>query len=240
MLLVLSELYKVSITEILHGERIKADKLILISHSFGGTLTSNYMAKYNDNVSQSIFIFPGNIYSGDKTITKRTNDGKKDNNQALTKNIRYFACQILTSISPSTELYYLMDEDKLDNIFIQFYDTLNMKPGSGEYYNTLGAGFGFWNNMMAAKSCSKAERPYEKLKKSTAKCLVIKREFDYLLFDVTKQYRDLIPDNRLITIDKMGHSIEKEFEAEIFDNISSFLKTGEPIKEAYAGNDSPW
>ena len=69
---------------------------------------------------------------------------------------------------------------------------------------------------------------------------MIKREFDYLLFDVTKQYRDLIPDNRLITIDKMGHSIEKEFEAEIFDNISSFLKTGEPIKEAYAGNDSPW
>lgn len=30
-----------------------------------------------------------------------------------------------------------------------------MKPGSGESYNTMGAGFGFWNNGMTSKSMSK-------------------------------------------------------------------------------------
>ena len=82
--------------------------------------------------------------------------------------------------------------------------------------------------------------PYEGLKKSTAKCFVIKAQYDYLFFDVTKQYRDLIADSRMITIDGMGHFIEKEYESEISENIQSFLETGDTVKEPYTGFSSPW
>ena len=133
-----------------------------------------------------------------------------------------------------------MDEDKLDNLFIQFHDELNMKSGSGEFYNTLGAGFVFGNNVMTSKSISKMECPYNNLKKTTAKCLVIKDQYDYLSFGVTKQYRDLIPNSKMITINNIGHSIEFQFESEIFENIESFIKTGNTIKTPYTGSTSPW
>lgn len=77
------------------------------------------------------------------------------------------------------------------------------------------------------------------MKKSTARCLVIKAQYDYLSFDVTKQYRDLIADSRMITIHGMGHPIE-EYESEIFENIQSFLETGNMVKEPYMGFLSPW
>ena len=109
-----------------------------------------------------------------------------------------------------------MDEDKLDNLLIRFHDELNMKSGSGEFYNTLGAGFVFGNNVMTSKSISKMEYPYNNLKKTTAKCLVIKDQYDYLSFGVAKQYRDLIPNSKMITINNIGHSIEFQFESEIF------------------------
>ena len=221
-------------------KEIKAEKIILISHSFGGTLASNYMAKYNDMVNKSIFISPGDIWSNDESITKKTSAGNIDTNNALSKNFRYLMAQLLTNFGPSTGLYYLMDEEKLDNLFIKFHDDLNMRPGSDSYYNTKAAGFGFWCNVMTGKSTNEMECPYDNLKKSTAESLVIKSQYDYISFDVTKQFRDLITNSKMITIDNMGHSIEKEHESEIYENIKSFLNTGNPIKEPYTGDKSPW
>lgn len=57
---------------------IGAKKVNIICHSFGGTLSSNYIAKYPNNVDNCIFISPGNIWSGDKSIVQLTDEGSKD------------------------------------------------------------------------------------------------------------------------------------------------------------------
>ena len=44
----------------------------------------------------------------------------------------------------------------------------------------------------------------------------------------------------MITINNIGHSIEFQFESEIFENIESFIKTGNTIKTPYTGSTSPW
>lgn len=156
------------------------------------------------------------------------------------KNTRYFLSQALSMSFPPKGLFVLMKEEDLDNLFIQFHDGLNMMPGSGKFYNTKGAGYGFWVNVMTGRDSNKMESPYEKLVNFTGKSLVVKGQFDYISFDVTAQYRDLIPNSLLITIDGMGHSIVHEHEDEIWNNVEHFLKYGKPIKQPYTGANDPW
>lgn len=219
---------------------LNVEKINIICHSFGGTLSSNYIAKYPNRVDNCIFISPGSIWSGDKSVIKLTTEGSKDQQKILMKNTRYFLSQALSMMFPPKGLSVMMKEKDLDNLFIQFHDGLNMQPGSGKFYNTKGAGYGFWVNVMTGRDSNKMESPYEKLADFTGKSLVVKGQFDYISFDVTVQYRDLIPNSLLITIDGMGHSIVHEHEEEIWQNIEAFLKTGKPIKHPYTGDHDPW
>ena len=216
------------------------EKINIICHSFGGTLSSNYIAAYPDRVDHCIFVSPGNIWSGDKAITKLTKAGAKDQQKTLMKNTRYFLSQALSMMFPPMGLFVMMKEENLDNLFMKFHDDLNMMPGSGSFYNTKGAGYGFWVNVMTGRDSNKMDSPYEKLSKFTGSAIIIKAQYDYISFDVTAQFRDLIPNTTLITINGMGHSIVHEHEDEIWENIEAFLKTGKTKKDPYTGNKDPW
>lgn len=78
------------------------------------------------------------------------------------------------------------------------------------------------------------------MKNFTGKSLVIKTQYDYITFDVTVKYRDIIPNSTLIAIDGPGHSIMPEYEHEFWVNIEMFIKNGTTINPPYYGNDSPW
>ena len=219
---------------------IGADKLILIGHSWGCTLAANYMAKYPDNVENAIFISPGPIWNGDKDIPSRTSAGQKDVVSAMTKNFRYLMAQAFASLGPSDGLYYLMSEEKLDKLFMNFHDDLNMKPGSGEYYNSIGAGYGFWANLLTGKDTQKMPCPYEELKRSTSRNLLIRGQFDYISWEATRKYRDAIPNTTMITIDGMGHSVQAQYEASLGADIISFLLNGTTISTPYTQAEYPW
>ena len=214
-------------------KKIGAEKIILISHSWGGSLVSSYMAKYNDKVLKSIFISPKPICEDDNSSEIFTKEGNEDINNALKDNKRFYISGILTNLVSETGLYYLMSEDKLDKLFMNFHDNLNMKPGSGENYKTKGAGYGFWASIMTSKSFSDMDCNYENLTKSDAECLVIRGQFDYLSLKNTVLYRDKINNSTLILIDGMGHCVEEKYESIISKNIISFLKNGTTINKPY-------
>ena len=221
-------------------KHIGAEKIILISRSWGGELASSYMAKYNNKVYISIFISPGPIWEKDNSYERLTKEGENDINNIKRNNLRYQIVQILTNFGSKIGLYYIMSENKLDKLFMNFHDELNMKPGSGKYFNSKGGGYGFWGNLMTKNSRAKQDCIYEKLLKSDAKCLVIKGQYDYISFGCTVLYRDKIKDSILILVDGMGHCIEKEYTSMISENIISFLKNGTTISEPYKGKKNPW
>ena len=132
-------------------------------------------------------------------------------------------------VFPPNGLFVLMDEKKLDNLFMKFHDDLNMMPGSGQYYNSKGSGYGFWANVMTGRSMTKSPSPYNNLKKFEGRSLVVKGQYDYV-----------DPNSTLITIDGMGHSVESDQINEVFSNIKMFLINGTTINPPYYGNDSPW
>ena len=191
------------------------------------------MAKYNDKVLKSIFISPKPICEDDNSSEIFTKEGNEDINNALKDNKRFYISGILANLGSETGLYYLMSEDKLDKLFMNYHDNLNMKPGSGENYKTKGAGYGFWASIMTSKSFSDMDCNYENLTKSDAECLVIRGQFDYLSLKNTVLYRDKINNSTLILIDSMGHCVEEKYESIISKNIISFLKNGTTINKPY-------
>lgn len=219
---------------------IKAEKINLISHSWGGTLALNYMEKYNDKVANSIFISPGPIWGDDNSHEKITKEGKKEIDSTLKKNLRFYFSQILTSLLSETGLFYLMSEKKLDNLFMNFHDKLNMKPGSGQIYNIKAAGYGFWVNQMISESMPKEKNIYKNLAKSEAKSLIIKGQYDYFSWENTILYKNKINNSSLILAKGMGHSIEKDYEKYISQNIIYFLNEGKPLNETYNEEKNPW
>lgn len=219
---------------------IGAEKINLISFSFGGTLASNYISQHPTNVDNSIFISPGDIWDGDDSYPKLTKEGKKEQMKILFKNFHYLMCQALSMIFYPMGLFVLMDEKDVDNLFIKFHDGLNMMPGSGKFYNYPGAGYGFWSNVMTGRNSATVESLYDNLKKYTGKSLVVKTQFDYISFEATVKYRDIIPNSTLIAVDGPGHSVMPEYEQEIWTNIEAFIKNGTTVNPPYYGNDSPW
>ena len=137
-------------------------------------MASNYIAKYPNNVDNTIFISPGDIWDGDKNYTKLTKEGSKDQTKVLFKNFHYLMCQALSMVFYPMGLFVLMDEKDVDNLFIKFHDGLNMMPGSGKFYNHPGAGYGFWVNVMTGRNAVKVPCPYDDLKLFTGKSLVVK------------------------------------------------------------------
>lgn len=221
-------------------EKIGTEKINIICHSFGGSLSSNYIKKYPNRVSQIVFISPGPICSSDHSLPALTKAGSIDQRKILFKNKRFLLSQLISSFFPPQGLFVMMSEKKLDDIFINFHDGLNMMPGSGSFYNTKGAGFGFWANLMTGKNMEKIECNYDALKKFDGMCLVVKGQFDYISFDVTAQFRDLIPNSVMITVDGMGHSVDQSHQMEIWKNIESFIINGTTVNEPYDGDVSPW
>lgn len=219
---------------------IGTEKINIICHSFGGTLSSNYIARYPNRVDNCFFISPGIMWAGDKTVSSINENGTKDEIKSFLKNPRYLFAQAISMIFPPNGLFVLMDEEDLDNLFMKFHDDLNMMPGSGEFYNSKGAGYGFWANVMTGRSMMKSPSPYKKLTKFVGRSLVVKGQYDYVSFRATLQYRDHIPNSTLITIDGMGHAVGSDQIDEVFSNIKMFLLNGTTVNPPYYGNDSPW
>lgn len=204
-------------------EKIGAEKINIVCHSFGGTLASNYILAHSDRVSQCIFISPGPICQSE--IQTLTSEGKKDQSNCLSKNKRFLLAQFIVSVfSPQQGLFVLMPEKILDRLFMHFHDDLNMMPGSNKYYNTKGAGFGFWANLMIGSDLPVCQ--FDTFKKFEGKALVVKGQFDYISFDVTDEYRKHIPNSVLIKIDGIGHSVDPIHHNEVWNNIHSFIVNG--------------
>lgn len=219
---------------------INAEKFNFISFSFGGTLGSNYIAQYPNNVENAIFYSPGDIWNADTSYEKLTKDGSNDQMKILLHNFHYLMGQALSLVFNPMGLFILMDEKDLDNLFIQFHDGLNMMPGSGRFYNVPGAGYGFWANVMTGRNSQKCKSPYADLKSFTGKSLVVKTQYDYISFGATVKYRDEINNSKLITFDGIGHSVLPERVQEIWDNFELFIINGTTIQTPYTKDVSPW
>ena len=103
-----------------------------------------------------------------------------------------------------------------------------------------GTGFGFWVNAMTARDARTVPDPRPALREATAPLLVMRGECDYVAWEVTREYRDVVPNAILVPIDDAGHVISADQPATYQELVRRFLRDEELPMQPYVAAAEPW
>lgn len=228
-------------------ERIGAEQVVLVGASWGGTLIANYLAAHPDRVAYAVIASPGEIWSPATTDAERLTDaGRLDQQAVLARYPRFSFAHVLLSVAGPDAAHTLLPDAELDGMFESFVGQLSMRPGCAAA-RPAGAdaiqpprGFGFWVNAMTSLNGERAPDPRPALRNATAPVLVLRGECDYLSWPIARDYRDVLPNARLLPISGAGHTIAAD-RPELYRELVLDFLMGRPLSQpAYLGADPPW
>jgi proline iminopeptidase len=202
-------------------DKIGAEKVILIAHSWGATLAPIYVAKHPDKIEKLIFSGPGGILPKDyinlRTISapdsiklKRNYKKKYEPLSYLDKkslrrkyHIEFFADRFGIKIASDKEFDGLLDiwmknMNKNNPCDSTLLDTINYEGGSGGYCN-----------VRTAKRFYKKteENTSEKLKNCKIPLLILLGECDNLPWTCVNDYLQVFKNTKLVIIPNSGHTV---------------------------------
>lgn len=226
-------------------QKLAAPKMVLIGSSWGGQLTAHYMATHPDNVAKAVVASPGAMSSDSFTDGSLTPNGKSDQNSQFARHTRFAATYFLAQLGGLRAARTLMPADTADGLYQQFVRSLNMSSGCPDAAETerlsdATAGHSLWVNIATLASAAKAADPRPALRHNRTPVLVLRAQCDYLRWEVTREYRDTLPQSTMLTIDAAGHTVLADKPAETGTAVATFL-TGEALPtKPYTATEAPW
>jgi proline iminopeptidase len=227
-------------------QSIGAERVILIGHSWGGTVAATYLAEHPQRVEKAVFSAPGALYwgemgsSGTGMIGRLTNDQRWQVYRALLAP-RALTAYALTQLNPRAARAYASDREldaRFDVLFVRtapgFYCDVNA-PVEGAAY---GMGF-FANQVPQSASAARPVDPRPALRGVQTPALVLKPSCDYLLWRLAVEYRDTLPNAQMVYIPDAGHQAYEEQPELYLSAVRAFL-LGEPLPvDVYTGREPP-
>lgn len=102
------------------------------------------------------------------------------------------------------------------------------------------AGVGFWVNAVTGQDKNRVADPRPALRRVSTPLLVLRSECDYRAWEATREYRDLLPNAVMLTVDDAGHVIADDQPELYREAVLAFL-LDEPLPEQpYTEDDAPW
>ena len=198
-------------------QKIGAEQVILIGESWGGTIVSNYMAAYPEQVAKVIFTSPAPInprewktYQDD--IRLRLTPEQQRKVAALTSSPRLMALMMLMRINPSAAYDFAGDRE-MDSWMDQFLTgeipALICKPADFPAGQSI-HGFGFWAGKMVGREFyekTSAINPRMQLLANPTPVLILRGECDHIKWQVVDEYRKTFPKSTLLYFPEAGHII---------------------------------
>ena len=93
---------------------------------------------------------------------------------------------------------------------------------------------------MTTRDTRNVEDPRPVLRDLATPLLIMRAECDYIAWDVTAEYRDLMPNAVLVPVDDAGHVISADQPATYRELVRAFLLDEELPVEPYSGASEPW
>lgn len=196
---------------------VGADRMVLIGGSWGGQLIANYLAAHGERVSQAIVSSPGNIWSPAFADRDLAESGRADQNAVFSAYPRFILAHALAqTVGPQTA-YALLPDRQMDGVFQAIISRTGMWAGCGNEQQAQGRfpggvpkGVGFWVNAMTGMDTERVADPRPSLRNVAAEVLLLRSECDYIAWEVTREYRDLLPNSVLLAIDDAGHTLSTD------------------------------
>jgi proline iminopeptidase len=102
----------------------------------------------------------------------------------------------------------------MDGVFQHFVRNPDMAPSCPQVAapdaaeDRAAAGVGFWVNAVTTANAAQVADPRPALRTVTTPVLVLRGKCDYIAWDVTREYQEVLPNASVLTIDDAGHTIE--------------------------------
>jgi proline iminopeptidase len=227
-------------------QEIGAERMVLVGHSWGGTIAASYLAEYPERVEKVAFSAPGALYwpdmgsAGNGMLGRLTPDQRW---QALTPLLapRALMAYALTNVNPRAARAYASDRE-LDARF----DVLYARSAPGLFCDVLqprheevhGLGY-FANQVPQTATAPRPVDPRPALRNVQTPALVLKPSCDYLPWGMAVEYRDTLPNAQMIYVPRAGHQAYQEQPELYFGALRAFL-LGEALPVApYTGEEPP-
>jgi proline iminopeptidase len=223
-----------------------ADRLVLAGASWGGKLIVNYLAAHPERVAAAVVDSPSEIWSPAFTDSERLTDaGRLDQEAAVRRQPRFAVAHVLMSVAGPRTARTLLPDAPMDAVFESLVAEIDMRPGCPTAAATGPTrqppqGFGFWVNAVTTMDAGRVADPRPALRNATAPVLVLRAQCDYIAWEVTREYRDVLPNATLLGVAGAGHTVTTD-RPDLHRRLVRAFLLGEPLPlPAHRDAQSPW
>jgi proline iminopeptidase len=223
-------------------ERIGADKVVLIGHSYGGTLAAAYAASHPERVTRMILSFPGDPSpsAGGASMLFRLSTRQKRGVYALLLPPRPMLAYTLLQVNPEAAHAFADDPEldaRQDRIYNRTRPALHCRdkpPGPALH------GLGFYANQYPQSATREPHADFlPDLEGQSVPTLVIKGRCDYLSWSSAQEYLEALPDAWLLYLDGSGHNAYQDEPERYMTNVRAFLLGRALPQSPYEGHRVP-
>jgi proline iminopeptidase len=223
-------------------EKIEAERMVLIGHSYGGTLAAAYASSHPEHVARMVLSFPGDPSpsAGGASMVYRLRTREKLGVYALLLPPRPMLAYALLQVNPEAAHAFASDAEldaRQDRIYNRTRPALhcrNQPPGPRLH------GLGFFANQYPQSFARKPHAAFlPDLEGLSIPTLVIKGRCDYLSWSSAQEYLNALPDAKLLYLNDSGHNAYQDEPERYMADVRAFL-LGRPLPESpYDGHRRP-
>jgi proline iminopeptidase len=214
-------------------QRIGADRMILIGHSYGGLLAAHYLAAHPAHVATLVLSSPDALNPADTShnrVTARLGMGQRLRLYAALALPRALLAYALMQVNPAAAHHYLPDPeaDAYNDRIYQLTEPALHCPSARHPPPPLhGTGFYRLQYPQAAAAPRPAD-PRSRLTGLPIPALILKGSCDYLSWQSALDYRNTLPNATLVYLRGAGHNLYQDQPAAYLAVVRAFL-TGRPL-----------
>jgi proline iminopeptidase len=209
---------------------IGAEKVIIIGHSWGSMLATQYLQDHPGRVEKLILTGPGPILPIDRSLMKvlppehlklkaPEYSNKRGNQKAYNLRSRLilkWAYLFKTKLATDKEA-----DDFFTFLNEELNKSTNCKMEEAEEYE---GGGGYYAHIMTVKSFSEVENKKGQMREIQTPALIIRGQCDNQKWGFTKEYLNLLPNSRVEIVEHSGHDLIRGNKEKYFELISEFLQ----------------
>jgi proline iminopeptidase len=223
-------------------EKIGAERVVLIGHSYGGTLAAAYASSHPEHVARMVLSFPGDPSpsAGGASMVYRLTTREKLGVYALLLPPRPMLAYALLQVNPEAAHAFASDDEldaRQDRIYNRTRPALhcrNQPPGPRLH------GLGFFANQYPQSSARKPHADFlPDLKGLSIPTLVIKGRCDYLSWSSAQEYLNALPNAKLLYLKDSGHNAYQDEPDRYMANVRAFLLSRPLPEHPYEGSKPP-
>ncbi|RMI32370.1 alpha/beta fold hydrolase [Nocardia stercoris] len=211
-----------------------ADRIVPVGQSWGGILAARYLAKHPDRVARVVFTSPGAMWTPaypDGTDGNLRDAETPDMRARLERTgARLTIASVLQAINPRAAHSFFGDAEA-DTTFREQLAILAPLAQAPDHRGSpvLPANTpGYWVNQMTGADLARVDDPRPALRNVQVPALIMRGRYDYKTWQVTDEYRRVLPRSRLIIVPDAGHAIAAD-QPELYERALLAFLTDAPL-----------